>query len=102
MKIKVTKTMVNTLNKYCKNKPFRFMYIELSPDNYKSIVDYNLFDNEIDYNADKGVFKAIKCIYNGELYAMPQYLTTVNLNRYFFIGDTLDSYMNRVVEDMEV
>lgn len=101
MKIKVTKKMVQTLNKYAKYKPFNFSYETLGKNEYAFMVDYNFWANMADYNPETGRFAFIRVSYDPELYALSQALTTRILQKIVFPGDTLEQYINRVIEYVE-
>lgn len=81
MKVQVTKTLCKELKKNIKS--FDIEYIELPLNQYKSTIDFDIYDHEIDYNFEKGVFKAFKIIYPYDCYALPQYITTKDLKRLF-------------------
>ena len=102
MKLKVTKTMVKTLNKYAKDKPLTFFYNTTSPANYERFVDSDLFRNESDFDYNTGVFKYIEVIYPPDFYALPGTLTTNDLKRLYVSGDTVETFCNRVIENMTV
>lgn len=99
---KVTKAMVNTLNRYVKGNPLRFEYRTTSPANYERFVDYDLFKNESDFDYSTGLFKYISVIYPGEFYALPKTLTTYDLKRLYVSGDTVETFCNRVIENMMI
>lgn len=103
MRVMVTKKMVNELNKRAKDRPYKFDYRTTDTFTYKRLIniDYWTAYDYGDYDYDKG-FKYIAVIYDGELYAMPQYITTYDLHRLFVKGDTIDTYCKRVVDAYEV
>lgn len=100
MKVKVSKTMVKELNKYAKN--LEFAYRECNIDTYRTCVNYDVFGNNADYNTKTGLMKFIQVNYPSEYYALPQYLTTRELLKMLDSGDTVESYCNRVVSNMQV
>lgn len=102
MKLKVTKAMVNTLNRYAKGNPLRFEFRTTSPANYERFVNSDLFKNESDFDYNTGLFKYISVIYPGEFYAPPQTLTTYDLKRLYVSGDTVETYCKRVIENMMI
>lgn len=105
MKVKVTKVMTNTLNKYAKNHgaKYRFEYRTATTDFYRRAVNYDIYTayDYGDYDYENG-FKYIAVIYGGELYAVNQYITTFDLVRLFDKSDTLDTFCERVIEAYEI
>ena len=102
MKVKVTKIMTNTLDKYAKNHgvKYRFVYHTATLDYYRTAVNLDVFgayDNG-DFDENNGVFKYIAVIYPPEWYAVNQYITTADLRRLFDKSDTVDSFCERVIE----
>lgn len=105
MKVKATKTMTKELNKVAKASgiPYRFEYIEVPLDTYRFCINYDYFEayDYGDYDISTGKVKAIEVVYPSEWYACPQYLTTARLHSLYEKGDTLESYLVRVVENCE-
>ena len=102
MFVKVTKAMVNTLNRYAKDNPLRFEYRTTSPANYERFVNSDLFGNETDFDYNTGLFKYISVIYPGEFYAIPKTVTTNDLKRLYVSGDTVETFCKRVIENMSI
>lgn len=100
IKIKVTKKLTNELNKRAEN--IRFIYHELLPHDYKMRVDYDIFRNDRDYNISSGKMKTIKVVYPPEWYALPRYLTTNDLVGMVRPDDTLESYCERVLDEVTI
>lgn len=103
MKVKVTKTMARELNKHAKNKPYRFEYRTATTDFYRHAVNYDIYTayDYGDYDYENG-FKYIAVIYDGELYAVNQYITTFDLVRLFDKSDTVTTFCERVVNAYEI
>ena len=104
MQVKVTKKMVQELNKaaitdYCIDF---FQLLEMSPEQYEHYFIDNLLDHENDYDASKNVMKVIEVVYKPEMYSIPQYLTTNDLIREYHPGDTLQKYIRRVINAVEI
>lgn len=89
MKLTITKTFVKELNKALKknNVPYTAIY---TPCNYSTC--------SIDYDSKTKQYKCIGIHYPPEYYAIPQYLTTYDLNRVFIPGDTIETYMQRLID----
>lgn len=85
MKIKATRTMVKYLNENIEE--YEFLLQKLTPEQYAIYVDYDLDSNIIDYSPKTGKFSVITVAYPEEFYAMPQALTTMELNRIFKKSD---------------
>lgn len=89
MKIASTNPMVKMLNKALKGSEYegkmRFEYITVSPEVYRTQIDYDLFGAEDygDYNWNTGKIRAIKVSYPAEYYACPHFLTTKELVQIF-------------------
>lgn len=84
MYVKVSKTLVNYLNKEIKNG-LRFEYREIKPELYKVCVNCmpEWVDLETDYNPKTDKMKYIAVIYPSEYYALNDYISTSDLLRIF-------------------
>lgn len=106
MRVQATKTMTRELNKVAKASgiPYRFEYIEVPLDTYKWKVNYDYFEayDYGDFDISTGKCKAIEVVYPSSWYACPQYITTARLHKVYEAGDTLESFINRVIEDVEI
>lgn len=88
MIVKVSKTLVNYLNKEIKNG-LRFEYREIKPELYKVCVNCmpEWVDLETDYNPKTDKMKYITVIYPPEYYALNDYISTSELLRIFKRSD---------------
>lgn len=104
MKVKVTKKMVNELNKALKDKPVEFDYRELDVDSYRFHVNSDYFQayDWGDYDYNKSMFRYIAVIYPAEYFAFNKTLTTYDLNRIFRSGMTFDDFAKAVFAEVEV
>ena len=102
MKVKVTKTMLKELRKYIDTK-YQLTFEKMKADNYRVYVDYDLLENEEDYDITDGTFKVIKVNYPEEYYAMPRYLTSRDLRSAYKQSDkTYDGFMKAVESVIEI
>lgn len=90
MLIKATKKMANELNKaYLKEKYHcieEFKWVEYTKEMYEIDVDYDMQYYAGLFKDDKlknGKYQAIKVIYDPDLYAAPNHLSTRELNKIF-------------------
>ena len=104
MKVQVSKTMVKALNQYAKTirAPFEFYYSSAPTDYYRAHICYDPFLNEYDFNFETGEFKYITVRYDCELCAIPQYLSTRELNKIFYRGDTAETFFKRVCDYVSI
>lgn len=106
MKVKVTKIMTNTLDKYAKKHgvKYRFVYHTAPIDYYRTAVNWDIYTAESygDYDIEHGVFKYIAVVYPSEWYAMNDYITTADLVRLFDKSDTIDTFCERVINAYEI
>jgi hypothetical protein len=106
MYIKVSKAMCKELNKNMKEASYcvsKIVYDEMSPQAYKSLVDSDLYSNEIDYNINTGRFKVLCVIYKDDCYCMDKYLTTRDLNRLFNDSDkSAEGFFNEVNNEIMI
>lgn len=101
MKVAATKTMAKEIQKNAV-PGISISYIELSPDRYNFTVG-DAFYNDIDYIESKGKMRTIRVDYSPELYALPAYLTTKELNRIFTRSDkTYTGFFAALNEEIEV
>lgn len=84
MIVKVSKTLVNYLNKEIKNG-LRFEYREIKPELYNVCIncDPSWIDIETDYNPKTDKMKYIAVVYPSEYYALNDYISTSDLLRIF-------------------
>lgn len=100
MKVKVT----NVFRKFLQEQisGYNFRLIELDVENYRMIIDYDLYSWE-DFNAAKRTMKAIKVIYPADCYAMPRYLSTRELNEIFSRSDrTAAGFIEAIKQEIEI
>ena len=106
MRVSATKTMARELNKAGKKAgvPYRFEHITMDTNAYKWNVDYDVFRayDYGDYDISTGKMRAIMVVYPSEYYAVPRYLTTYELHGLYKNGDTLESFMDRVLDSVEI
>lgn len=77
LNIKITNPMVKALKKIMPD--YKITLVKLTQEQYGYLVDYNVWRNEVDYNWNTRMFKAIRIIYPSEYYACDKYLTTRDL-----------------------
>ena len=111
MKIKTTKTLTAALNKEAQKQQTDMWFdcITLSSYDYSKIVSYRFEDMERDYDMRTGKCKAIKVIYPGEYYAMPNYITTNDLLKIagkiagtVYDPLTVENFAKHVFEEYEI
>ena len=109
MRVQVTKTMVNALNKALKARTFtnilKFEYDTLSLHEYQIFVSDNIwqaYDNG-DYNANEGTFKFIRIIYKEECFSVDRFLTTYELIKCFkTCSRDYNTFINNVFDACEI
>lgn len=108
MYIKVTKRMVNELNKTAKkeHRNMIFDYRETDIDSYRLhvCVDYLQSYDYGDFDFTKNKFKYIAVVYPPECYAMGQFLTTYDLCKEFKRGsfNTITDFTRHICDAMEI
>lgn len=103
MKVKATKKMMMELNKKAVNNyciDF-FELLKVPYDIYRMMV-FDPFEHEEDYNPSTNTFNIIKVIYKADMYAMDRYITTKDLRHEYHDGDTIDTYIPRVINAYEI
>ena len=87
MLVKVTKKMVNELNKAVRRsgRDYEFKYRECSVDFYTVNVNYDYLTayDYGDFDFNKNMFRYIRVVYPLDCYAIPGTLTTEELNKIF-------------------
>lgn len=78
MKLTTTKTLTNILNK---NSKYKITLEKLTIEQFKILVDFDVWEHEIDYDFTTGKFKVIKVVYPDNFYACDNYITTKDLQR---------------------
>ena len=106
MNIQATKTMAQAINKALKAKGwkgYRVEQIMLTSQAYAWNVG-DIYDAEDygDYCDLNNKYRALRVIYPAEYYACDKYLTTQDLNRIFEKGDTLEAFMAKVLDEIEI
>lgn len=95
IKVKVTNTTAKLIKKalpQCK-----IDLVKLSENEFKWLVDYDIWRNEKDYSIEDGKFKAIRIIYPQEYYACDKYITTRDLEYAFKQSDkTLNGFIDEL------
>lgn len=106
MRVAATKKMAGTLNKAAKTAgyPFTFEHFTVGVDTYRAHVDCDVWSayDYGDFDGATGTMRAIEVIYPSEYCACPQYLTTRRLHGEYRKGDTIESFINRVLESVEI
>lgn len=109
MKVKVTKKMAKMLDTAAKDRNMSFDYREMKDngDGYRFCIgDPWIAEEYGDYDYNRGVFKYIAVMYPDEYYALPNYLTTYDLNKLFMEvkhdGIVFDEFAKHVMNAMEV
>lgn len=105
MRVQATKTMAKTLNKMAKTAgyPYRFEHFTAGTTAYQQSIG-NVWDayDYGDFDSATGAVRAIEVIYPSEYCAIPQYLTTKRLHDIYRAGDTIESFVKRVLEEVEI
>lgn len=104
MRVQATKKMVKELNKraitnYCIQF---FQLLEITVEQYQNYFIDSPLDHEEDYDYKTGLMKIIEVVYLPEMYSIPHYLTTKDLRREYRTGDTVETYMKRVINSVEI
>lgn len=106
MKLKISKVMLKEIKNYFKTKKgfekYDFDFMEMNINQYSNYVDYNVFDNEIDFDCSKNVFKTIRVAYPNDYYACDKYLTTNDLVKCYKNSDkTFNGFMQSLANEIE-
>ena len=105
MKIAVTKVFVKELNKYLKmnNIPYKAFYSTCNIDEYAWKISPFITDNMVlDYLSNIGVMRYITIVYPSEYYAMDKYITSLELNNLYTVGDNISEYMRKVIDYISI
>lgn len=92
MQLRITKKLAKLLDK---NSPYDIVYGEMDHSLYGAYVDYNYSSYAYDMNYSTNKLKYIKVIYPDEYYAIPTYITTMDLIRIYkhCTEKTLDAFI---------
>ena len=105
MKVQATSTMAKEIAKALKAKglDYKAKQVKLTEREYSWYVG-DTYDAEDygDYDYTKQEYRAIMIIYPDNYYACPRYLSTRELKDIFTSGDTLEKFMAKVVEAVEI
>lgn len=106
MKIQATKVMAQAINKAFKAKGwegYKATQVMLTSQQYSWYVG-DIYDAEDygDYSDQDDKYRAICVTYPADYYACDRYITSKELNHLFTKGDTLDSFIAKVLEDVEI
>lgn len=100
MKLKTTKTLANTLNKYSK---FTIRQIKLDESEFSWFVDIDTYKHENDYNYYTGEYSVFVVDYPVEYYANSRYITTNDLIYiYNKTNHTLEHFIKAFNEYIEI
>lgn len=107
MQVKISKVMCKSINDYLKAQKqftgYKLEYVELKSNEYQSCVDYDIYNNMIDYDNNKSIFKTIRVVYPVEYYACDKYLTTKELKQAYKNCDkTYNSFMQEIKNIIEI
>ena len=101
MKLKVTKTLANTLNKatkYC-----TITTTKLTPQQYSILVDIYPFNHDNDYDIITNTYKVMVIEYPPHYYANNQYITTNDLVKIYKMSDkTLNGFIKAFNNYIEI
>jgi hypothetical protein len=101
MKLKATNTLAKFLNENIKGVEIK--KIELTQNNYRAYVDFDIFDHENDYNINNNTFNVLVVNYPSNYYAMPTYLTTNDLIKlYNKSNKTTQDLIEKIKEYIEI
>jgi hypothetical protein len=101
MKLKATNTLAKFLNENIKGVEIK--KIELTQNNYRAYVDFDIFDHENDYNINNNTFNVLVVNYPSNYYAMPTYLTTNDLIKiYSKSNKTTQDLIEKIKEYIEI
>lgn len=105
MRIAATKKMVAVLNRaaVAAGKPYKFSYSTLNTGAYAwSVGDIWAAYDYGDYNSRTGKMRAVRVSYPYEYYAAPRYISTAELSSIYRAGDTLDGFISRVFDRVDI
>lgn len=105
MNIQATQVMAKAINKAFKAKGWGYQAKQVMlTDREYSLYVGDVYDAEDygDYSDQENKYRAIRIIYPADYYACDRYLTTKDLNRLFSKGDTLEDYIAKVLEEVEI
>lgn len=106
MNIAATKTMADAINKAFKAegwRDYKASQVMLTEREYSWHVG-DVYDAEDygDYNDRENKYRVIRIIYPADYYACDKFLSSKELNYIFEKGDTLEKYMEKVLEAIEI
>lgn len=103
MKVKVSKTMVKTLNQELKEKGLRFDFVTMPENCYKFYVSYDILTNSDDYNYETEKFSVISVSYPNDYYACNNYLSSNDLRKCFLNSDrTYSGFIQSVYDEVAI
>lgn len=106
MNIQATKVMAQAINRALKAKGwegYKADQVMLTSQAYSWYVG-DIYDAEDygDYSDREDKYRAIRISYPADYCACDKYLTSEELNHLFTSGDTLDEFMGKVLEAIEI
>ncbi len=101
MKIATTKALTNILNK---NSKYQITLEKLTIEQFKILVDFDVWEHETDFDFAINKFKVIKIKYNNLDHACDNYITTKDLTKILhdLKEKTLDAFINAFNEFVEI
>lgn len=102
MIVAVTKKMADAIDKRVRKMGYRAVVETMTPNEF-SIKVGNVFRHDDDYNVASGMMQVIKIVYPDNYYAVPRYLTTMELrNVYRNSNGTYEGFMEELAELVEI
>lgn len=105
MKVKATNPMTKLINNYFISigSDYRATLEKLTPEQFERVVDFDLFRNTTDYNANTRKFQAIRISYPAGYYALDKYITTRELLTAFRESDkTAAGFLKNLYKIIEI
>ena len=101
MKLTTTKTFANFLQKQFKN--YKFSQEKLTESQFSFYVDYDIYENEPDYDYETNKYNVIKVLYPQNYYATPTYITTKLINiLYKKANNNFDTFLKLLKDEIEI
>ena len=102
MQVKVSNPMGKFLAEAL-DKLGKVTIVRMTADEYRTMVDYDLFCHTEDWDTNKQTFKVFRLAYPSEYYANPAYITTRDLNRVFRESDrTAEGFTQALIAQYEI
>ena len=103
MKVQAARKITKAINDFLKEngERMRAKYVTMSRRAFEINVDFDLWENEIDYLPASDKMRAVKIVYPVKYHAMPRYLTSAALVKLFRRYDkSYNGFMREVLDEI--